>query len=146
MRDRVHSQPPAPSKHTMAKNALSGLAKCALFSSFIFAVAIWWVVAESDASAYSTPPDTGADTGAAAAPGLRSRDAAVAIPASLRGGERLRGTSPDTRRAMRHRSLTRNAGPSRKVDSEREKQLELKAKEIQEAQKDPNSMFDMSNP
>ena len=45
----------------MAKNPLAGLGKCALFPSFIFAVAIWWVVAESDASAYSTPPAAGAD-------------------------------------------------------------------------------------
>tara|TARA_B110001452_G_scaffold19538_1_gene15739 strand:+ start:140 stop:532 length:393 start_codon:yes stop_codon:yes gene_type:complete len=130
----------------MAKNPLAGLGKCALFSSFIFAVAIWWVVAESDASAYSTPPAAGADAGGGAAAGVRSRDAAATIPASPRGGERLRGTSPDARRGMRHRNLTRNAGASRKVDTEREKELELKAREIQEAQKDPNSMFDMSNP
>ena len=40
-----------------AKPHLSGLGKCALFASFIFAAAIWWVVAESNTSAmeYRTP-------------------------------------------------------------------------------------------
>ncbi len=121
-----------------ARAQLSGLGKCALFSSFIFAVGIWLVVAESDASAYSTPvkPDV-------------PRYAKVAAGVAQTGGDRLRGTSPDARRALRTRNGTRNSGAGRRgaaASAERERELDLKTQEIREAQKDPNSMFDMSNP
>ena len=118
--------------HTMQ---FSGLAKCALFSSFIFAVAIWWVVAESDASAYSTRPRPNMPTTA------RLEEPKYA------GGGRLRNTSPDARRA-RARNGTRQPGPSRKASaaSQRAQELETRTQEIREAQTDPNSMFDMSNP
>ena len=127
-----------------ARPHLSGLGKCALFTSFIFAVAIWWVVAESDASAYEyrTPPIKPEATRTTYAQ-------AVATAARIQtGGDRLYGTSPDARRSVRSRDATRQqyGGASHRGTAERERQLELRTKEIQEAQKDPNSMFDMSNP
>lgn len=127
------------------KPHLSGLGKCALFTSFIFAVAIWWVVAESNTSAmeYRTPlvkPEA-----------TRTTTYAQAVAAAARthtGGDRLRGTSPDARRSVRSRNGTRQqlGGSGRRETAERQRELELKTQEIQEAQKDPNSMFDMSNP
>ena len=64
------------------------------------------------------------------------------------GGDRLRGTSPDARRSARSRNGTRQqlGGAGRRETAERQRDLDLKTPEIQEAQKDPNSMFDMSNP
>ena len=125
----------------MATNPLAGLGKCALFSSFIFAAAIWWVVSESDASAYKPQQPPPAPVAATRIAGRASfADVASA-------GDRLRGTSPDARRSMRAaRNLTRNSGAKKGAQSERERLLDLKTREIQEAQGDPNSMFDMSNP
>lgn len=124
-----------------AKPHLSGLGKCALFTSFIFAVAIWWVVAESDASAYEyrTPPIK---------PEATRTTYAQAVAQTHTGGDRLRGTSPEARRSVRSRNGTRqqHGGANRRETAERERELELKTKEIQEAAKDPNSLFDMSNP
>ena len=126
-----------------AKPHLSGLGKCALFASFIFAAAIWWVVAESNTSAmeYRTPlikPEAATHTTYAQAHAAAAR--------AHTGGDRLRGTSPDARRSARSRNGTRQqlGGAGRRETVERE--LDLKSREIQEAQKDPNSMFDMSNP
>jgi|TARA_B110000196_G_C21011503_1_gene598150 hypothetical protein len=126
-----------------SKPILSGLGKCALFTSFIFAVAIWWVVAESNTSAmeYRTPlikPATRTTYAQAVAAAARTHT----------GGDRLRGTSPDARRSVRSRNGTRQQlnGSGRRETAERQRELELKTQEIQEAQKDPNSMFDMSNP
>lgn len=127
-----------------AKPHLSGLGKCALFASFIFAVAIWWVVAESNTSAmeYRTPlkPEAATRTSYAQAHAAAAR--------AHTGGDRLRGTSPDTRRSARSRNGTRQqlGGAGRRETAERQRELDLKTQEIQEAQKDPNSMFDMSNP
>ena len=125
-----------------SKPHLSGLGKCALLTSFFFAVAIWWVVAESNTTAmeYRTPPIK---------PEATTYAQAVAAAARTHtGGDRLRGTSPDARRSVRSRNGTRQqlGGAGRRETAERQRELELKTKEIQEAQKDPNSMFDMSNP
>ena len=128
-----------------AKPHLSGLGKCALFASFIFAAAIWWVVAESNTSAmeYRTPlikPEAATRTTYAQAHAAAAR--------AHTGGDRLRGTSPDARRSARSRNGTRQqlGGAGRRETAERQRELDLKTQEIQEAQKDPNSMFDMSNP
>ena len=129
---------------------LGGLAKCALFASFLLALAIWWCVPDAADMPHQPPPPSPSPLAharlhahGAAAGGANSFLVSDHGPA---GRARRR---PGHAHAAHHegRAAHQTVGQTAQQQAQQHAaSADARSEEVKKASADPNSMFDMSTP